>query len=372
MLERLKFRKKKRSIPGTLPGTLSIDETMTQPEVKIIDYNKDTISERALNDFNTFSEIGKIDSETVRWIDIQGLGDETLLRSLGEVFSIHPLVLEDTVNIPQRPKVDYFENYVFSVMRMFRLTENNHIISEQVSIIIGKNFVITFQEKLGDCFDPLRERLRNNKGIIRKMKADYLSYAVMDTIFDNYFPVLEIIGDDVEELEDMMTSNATEAELKMLHESKHNLLTFRKELWPSREMMGKLLREDTPLISSDVKLYLRDCYDHIIHIIDIVETYKELSTELMNIYLSSLSNRLNEVMKVLTIISTIFIPLSFIAGVYGMNFHFMPELEYKYSYFILLGIMFTIGLTMLFVFFKIGWLGSSKKRNTHKKEHKKK
>ncbi|TYC03010.1 MAG: magnesium/cobalt transporter CorA [Kosmotoga sp.] len=367
MIEGLKFRKKKRSVPGTTPGTLSIDKTMPQPKVRVIDYNKDYIHEKVLDEFEKLSEIGRIDENTVRWIDIQGLGDENLLRTLGDVFSIHPLVLEDIVNLPQRPKVDYFDSYVFSVMRMFRLSTNNQIISEQFSIIIGKNYVITFQEKLGDCLDPLRERLRNGKGIIRKMKADYLTYAVIDTIFDNYFPVLETIGDDVEELEDMMTSKATEAELKMLHESKHNLLAFRKELWPSREIMGKLLREDTPLISGDVKLYLRDCYDHIVHIIDIVETYKELTTELMNIYLSSLSNRLNEVMKVLTIISTIFIPLSFIAGVYGMNFQYMPELGYKYSYFILLGIMFAIGLTMLFVFFKIGWLGSKKKHKTRKK-----
>ncbi|MFO7882695.1 MAG: magnesium/cobalt transporter CorA [Kosmotogaceae bacterium] len=366
MLERMKFRKKKRSAPGTSPGTVSIDETMTQPVVYIFDYNKDTFSEKTLDDLKNITEIGNIDENTCRWIDLQGLGDEKFIRSLGNAFSIHPLVLEDIVNAPQRPKVDYYENFAFSVMRMFRLTKNNQIISEQISIITGKNFVITFQEKLGDCLDPVRERIRNNKGIIRKMKADYLSYAVMDTIFDNYFPVLEIIGDDVEELEDKITSRATEAELKMLHEAKHNLLAFRKELWPSREMIGKLLREETPFINDDVKLYLRDCYDHIVHVIDIVETYKELSTELMNIYLSSLSNSLNEVMKVLTIISTIFIPLSFIAGVYGMNFEFMPELEYKYAYFILLGIMITIGVTMLFVFFKIGWLDSKKKREKPK------
>ncbi|MEA2067463.1 MAG: magnesium/cobalt transporter CorA [Thermotogota bacterium] len=306
MLERIKFRKKKRSVPGTSPGTILVDETMTKPIVDFFDYNKDSFNEKTLDDLENITNIGEIDENTLRWINIQGLGDESLLRSLGKVFSIHPLVLEDIVNTPQRPKVDYYDNYVFSVMRMFRLTKNNHIISEQISIITGRNFVITFQEKLGDCLDPLRERIRNNKGIIRKMKADYLSYAVMDTIFDNYFPVLEKIGDDVEELEDKMTSGATETELKMLHEAKHNLLAFRKELWPSREMAGKLLREDTHLISSDVKLYLRDSYDHIVHIIDIVETYKELSTELMNIYLSSLSNKLNEVMKVLTIISTIF------------------------------------------------------------------
>ncbi len=362
MLEKMKLRKKKRSMPGALPGTLSIDKSMSQPVINVFDYNKELLNEKNVDDLENITWLGEIEGNITRWIDIQGFGNEKLLRSIGEIFSIHPLVLEDIVNVPQRPKIDYYEDYVFSIMRMFRLTNDNHIISEQFSVIIGKNYIITFQEKLGDCLDPLRERLRNSKGIIRKMNADYLAYAVMDTIFDNYFPVLELIGEDVEELEDRITSKATDEELKMLHKAKHNLLAFRKELWPSREMIGKLLREETSYIGPDVKIYLRDCYDHVVHIIDIVETYKELSTELMNIYLSSLSNKLNEVMKVLTIISTIFIPLSFIAGVYGMNFEFMPELGYRYSYFILLGIMLTIGVTMLFVFFKIGWLGSKMKR----------
>jgi len=269
--------------------------------------------------------------------------------------------MEDVVNIPQRVKVDFLENYVFLVLKMFYSQIQDGFVEEQVSIILGKNYVISFQEQIGDCLDSLRGRLDHSKGIIRKMSADYLCYAIADTIFDYYFSYLESLSGDIETLEERVTVLSEESELRKIHELKHNLISLKRELWPTRECLNQMVKEESVFICEKVKFYFRDCYDHILQTLEITESLKELTTELLNIFLSVQGNKLNEIMKVLTIISTIFIPLSFLVGLYGMNFVYIPELKFKFGYFILIAVMAIITLGMFLWFRNKGWIGQKNK-----------
>jgi magnesium transporter len=297
------------------------------------------------------------DTPTVTWINIDGLHEVGIIEKIGKHFSIHPLILEDILHTGQRPKMEDFEDYIFLVVKMFYYDEkDDEIKMEQVSLLLGSNFVISFQEREGDIFDPIRERIRNHKGRIRMMKADYLGYALLDTIVDNYFIILEKIGEDIENIEEELVTRPTPETLQTIHNLKRELIVLRKSIWPLREVVNSLERGESPLINEATGVYLRDVYDHTIQVIDTIETFRDMVSGMLDIYLSSISNKMNEVMKVLTIIATIFIPLTFVAGIYGMNFEFMPELKWHWGYFAALLVMVAVAVIMVFYFRRKRWL----------------
>jgi magnesium transporter len=345
------FRKKQAPPPGSSPGTLAIDKQAYKPNAYVINYNQFKFEEYNVEDVQLISKL-----KDITWLDIQGLGDETLLREIAELFSIHPLTIADIVNIPQRPKVEDYGEYIFFVSQMVVMNEDKEIDIEQVSVVIGKSFVLTFQEKPGDVFDTIRKRIRQNKSIIRKNGSDYLGYTIIDALIDGYYPVLEVIGEQLEDLEDEVVFNPTKKTVEKIYKSKRDLLNLRRSIWPMRGALNSLIRDESKLIKKNTKIFLRDVYDHVVQVIDVVEVYRELSGSFMDIYLSSLSNKTNDIMKTLTIISTIFIPLSFLAGIYGMNFEHMPELSYKWAYPIFWCIVISIILIMLTFFYRRGWL----------------
>ena len=299
----------------------------------------------------------------VTWINVDGLADIALIEAVGKLFNIHQLALEDVINVHQRPKVEEFDEHLFIVTRM--LSEPSAKETEQVSMFLGKGFVVAFQERPGDVFEPVRQRLRRGSGQIRKLEADYLAYALLDAVIDGYFPALELRGEEVEHLEGLVVSKPREKLIGLIHETKRDLLELRRAVWPQREMLSALMRQEGTFIEERTKVYLRDCYDHIIQLIDIIETYRKVCSGLVETYLSSLSNRMNEIMKVLTIMATVFIPLSFIAGLYGMNFDTkvspwnMPELGWRYGYPFALGLMLAVAGGLLWSFWRRGWIGGS-------------
>ncbi|MDY6840892.1 MAG: magnesium/cobalt transporter CorA, partial [Pseudomonadota bacterium] len=277
--------------------------------------------------------------------------------SLGKCLNLHPLTLEDIVNTDHRPKIEEFPEYIYMVLKMISYNEAaNRVEIEHVSLVLGETYVVSFQEKDGDVFDTVRERLRTTKGRIRSMKADYLAYALMDAVVDNYFLAVERIGDRIEDLDDQILANPKPDDMQQLHRLKRDILSLRKAVWPLREEIGALDKSESPLIRPETKVFLRDLYDHAIQIIDMVETFRDILGTVHDTFLSSMNNRMNEVMKILTIIATTFIPLTFIVGVYGMNFEYMPELKWKWGYFLVLGVMLVIGLGMIGYFQKKKWL----------------
>ncbi len=347
--------------PGSAPGTLSIEADASPPVIFLIDYNSNNASRIKINDPEDCEPY--LDTASISWIDVQGLGSENVLRRLGRVFDLHPLVLEDVVNVPQRPKVDDYEDQLLFIARMVTPKDSGRgFVAEQVSLILGKHYLLTVQEEPDyDCFGPVRERIRSAKGVIRHHNADYLAYSLIDAIIDGFFPVLEDYGEALEELEDEVVANPSRQSLEKIHRIKRELLALRRAIWPQRDAINSLIRDSNHLISDEVRVYLRDCYDHTVQVIDMVETYREVASSLMDVYVSSVGNRMNEVMKLLTIISTIFIPLTFIAGVYGMNFDphsspwNMPELEWYWGYPACLGVMATIAGALIFYFKRKGW-----------------
>jgi magnesium transporter len=349
--------KKRSEKAGLPPGTLvHIGEKKTEKaKITIIDYDEKQFEEKEakiVEECFPFKE-----KPTVTWVNIDGLHDIEVMEKIGRHFDLHPLVLEDILNTEQRPKIEDFDDYIFVVLKMLYFDESqDEIRAEQVSIILGSNFVLSFQERVGDIFNPLRERIRNAKGRIRKMGADYLAYALMDAIVDNYFTVLEKLGEKIEDIEEKLVSNPTPETLQTIHNLKREMIFLRKSVWPLREVVSSLERGESSLIKESTKIFLRDVYDHTIQVIDTVETFRDLLSGMLDIYLSSISNRMNQIMKVLTIIATIFIPLTFIVGIYGMNFEYMPELGWRWGYFIVLGIMAIIGVWMLIYFRKKRWL----------------
>jgi magnesium transporter len=275
-----------------------------------------------------------------------------IIEKLGQHFVLHPLLLEDVLNTEQRPKVEEFEDHLFIVLKMIHLgKENLELKGEQVSLIVGHNYVISLQERVGDVFDAVRNRIRKGKGRIRKNGADYLAYALVDSIVDSNFIVLEELGDKIESLQNDLIAEPEPEDLQAILRLKRDMLAFRKATWPLREILGALLREGSSLIGKDILVYLRDVYDHVIQVVDTVETYREMLSAMLDIYLSSVGNKMNEIMKVLTIIATIFIPMTFLAGVYGMNFKYMPELSWKFAYPLFWVIVLTI-LGAMFIWFK--------------------
>jgi magnesium transporter len=332
------------------------EKTVGTPLITAFCYNETTCTEHApgtAQDCFSLRTPGMI-----TWINIEGLNDTGLIEQIGTHFKLHPLVLEDILNTDQRPKVDDMDDYLYIVMKMLDYNETEgEIVSEQVSIILGPDYLISFQEGLqGDLFDPLRERIRSGKGRIRKMGPDYLAYALIDGTVDNYFVITEKISERIEQLEEAVLSEADNETIHAIHHLKLSMLTLKKYIWPMREIISCLAKGESELIREATIIYLRDVYDHIIHAIDTVETTRDMLAGMLDIYLSSLSNRLNQVMKVLTIIATIFIPLTFIAGVYGMNFKNMPELDWQWGYPMAWGIMVTVAGIMMLYFKRKKWL----------------
>ncbi|CAG0953144.1 partial Cobalt/magnesium transport protein CorA, partial [Anaerolineae bacterium] len=274
------------------------------------------------------------------------------------VFSLHPLALEDVVHVHQRPKVEEYEAGFYLVMRMPRFEGAVNVELEQLSLFFGPGYVVTFQEREGDCLEPVRERLRGSRGRVRQLGADYLAYTLLDAVIDAYFPILEVVGERLELLEDRVLLHPDRAVVEDIHHVKRELIAIRRAIWPLRDAVNRLEREEHPLIDRETQVYLRDCYDHCVQLVELVETYREVATGLLDVYLSSVSNRMNEVMKVLTIIATIFIPLGFVASVYGMNFdtsrspYNMPELEWRYGYPYVLGLMAAMVIGLL-VYFRV-------------------
>ena len=348
---------KKSKKVGLSPGSLVFvgKKKIEKTTIEIIDYDQTNIREEKATEIEecfAFKE-----TSTVTWLNINGLHDTELIDKLGKHYDIHPLIIEDVLNTHQRPKIEILENYIFIVLKMLFYDEKKSKIEhEQISIILGATYVISLQEREGDVFDPLRERIRKANGRIRTMGTDYLAYALIDTIIDNYFLVLEKLGDNIEIYEKELMSEPKSDILREVYQLKKEILFLRKSLWPLREVVSELERSESPIIKKKTKVFLRDIYDHTIQVIDTIETYRDMVSGLLDLYLSSVSNRTNQVMKVLTIIATIFIPLTFIAGVYGMNFEFMPELKWAWAYFAVLVLMFAVAIGMLFYFRKNKWL----------------
>jgi len=341
---------------GARPGTLVIPKEAPVPRIRMIDYVGTTVNESDVTDPETLRDAFNEDSVT--WIDIQGFGDKSLFHRVGEMFQLHPLLLEDIVNVPQRPKSEAYGEQLLIIVRMVRVDERDDIETEQVSVVLGKTYVLTFQEQYGDVLDPVRKRIRDGKGPISRQGADYLAYALVDTIIDAYYPALEEIGDRLETLEDEVLANPTPELLSRLNGMKNRLMNLRRGIWPQREAINGLLRDRYPQITEEVRLHLRDTYDHCVQTSEVTEMYREMVTGMMSIYLSSVANRTNDVMRVLTVVATIFIPLTFLAGIYGMNFENMPELKVWWAYPIIWLTMFGVAAGMLAFFWKKGWIGS--------------
>lgn len=345
--------------PGAAPGTLAPSPTAVPPRVHAILYDAESIQEI---DINPASEcIYLPPGQSVIWIDVQGLADTELIKHLGAAFKLHPLLVADVINVGQRPKVDEYGDVLFVVVRMVTHDDNGSCRWEQVSIVIGPRFVLSFQETYGDCLNPVRDRIRAGKKPVRVSGSDYLGCIVIDGIVDGYFPILERLGDRLEEIESRIIRDADQSALGDVYRIKRDIMEFRHSAWPLRDALNHMLRDFPEHISDPVRPYLRDTTDHVMQVVDVIENYRELAGSFVDVYLSMVSNRTNEVMRLLAVISTIFIPLTFLAGVYGMNFDTrepanMPELAWRYGYLIFWIICFAVGGGLMLVFWRLGWL----------------
>ena len=349
------FRRGKKA--GLPPGTPVFVGERKQDVVRIsiMNYSREHIDEIHSASLDDCARVK--DSSNIAWINVNGIHDVNTIQTLANLFGLHPLTTEDISNTSQRPKVEEFDNYIFFALKMLVYDEEtNSIGNENISVILGENHVISFQERDDDVLDPVRDRIRSRKGMIRSEGADYLAYTIMDGVVDEYFVALEKLGDHIEQIDDEILTAPNATHMKELHRLKREIVFLRKAVWPLREEISAIEKSGSRLIDDSIKPFLRDLYDHTIQIIDIVETYRDIIGGMHDTFLSSISNRMNEVMKVLTIIGTIFIPLTFIAGIYGMNFENMPELKWAWGYFGLLGFMAALGLTMLGIFKKRKWL----------------
>ncbi len=339
------------------PGSLVyVGERTDEPvKISIMDYNADRLDEfpnATVEDIQNCMA-----NESVTWINISGIHDLAIVEKIGKLFDLHPLLMEDIVNTNHRSKIDDYENYLFMVLKMvFQEPEEASLLFEHVCLVIGPDYLISFQEREGDVFGPVRERLKKAKGRIRKSGVDYLAYALIDMIVDHYYVVLEQMGEDLEVIQEEALASPTTKTLNAIHDARHQVVFLRKTIWPMREMIASLLRGTSDLFHDDVMVYLQDVYDHVIQVIDTVETYRDLLSSTLDTYMSSVSNKMNEIMKVLTVMATLFIPLTFLAGVYGMNFKYMPELEWQYAYPVFWGLVVTVFLIMVLWFRNKKWL----------------
>ncbi|WP_298556387.1 magnesium/cobalt transporter CorA [uncultured Algibacter sp.] len=355
MLRKRVYRSKK--ILGKIPGSIIYtgDRSKEKLFIDTFDYGKDFCTEKELQSVQESFEYK--DTDSVTWINLNGLNHVDQIEALGKHYALHPLVLEDVVNIAQRPKIDEYDDYIFVSLKMLYYDDEQQIVSEQVSFVLGKNYVLSFQEAEGDVFDQVRNRLRQSKGRVRNMKSDYLLYVLIDAIVDHYFSVIEILGDKIEDFETAIFSGAVDDDISQkIQNLKREILRVRRAIFPLREVINRIEKNESPLIQKKTITYYKDIYDHLIQVSENIDIYREMIWSLMDMYMTTISNKMNEVMKVLTIMASIFIPLTFIAGIYGMNFEYIPELQYKYSYFILWGVMIIMFLGMLYYFRKKKWL----------------
>jgi len=349
--------KKSSKKAGLSPGSLVHigDKKIETIRISLMNYDPANLLEKQLPAIE--ASFPYRDTPPVTWINVDGLHEIDVIEKIGVHFGIHPLVLEDILHTGQRTKAEEFENYIYIVIKMLVFDETvDHITAEQVSLILGPHFLISFQEKEGDVFDFVRERIRKARGRIRKSGCDYLAYALMDAVVDHYFVILEKLGDKIELLEEQLLEEPTPRILEDIHHLKREMIFFRKQVWPLREVINSLIKDPSELIQETTHIFLRDVYDHTIQVIDTIESFRDLLSGLSDLYLSTVSNRMNEVMKFLTIIATIFIPLTFVAGIYGMNFEFMPELKWPWAYPALWLLLIMISASMLFWLRRKNWL----------------
>ncbi len=342
---------------GLSPGTLiHIGEKKTaQVKITLMDYDESHLEEKVIQRVEECFPFNNTSSAT--WLQINGLHQVEVIKTLGERFGIHPLVLEDILNTEQRPKMEDFEQYIFVVLKMVDFVEGKiEITADQLSIVFGSNFLISFHERENGVFQSVKERIRSGKGRLRTRGVDYLAFALLDSVVDHYFVILETLQQRIEELEDRLIADSDSSSIQEIHELRRLVILLRKSVWPLRELIAGLQRLETPLVTDFTDVYLRDLYDHVVQVIDTVETYRELLSSMVEIYLTGISNRMNAIMKVLTMIATIFIPLTFIAGIYGMNFEYMPELEWRWGYPAVGLVMLLIGAAMLVYFKRKKWL----------------
>ena len=351
----MKLVQKRSKKTGLPPGTLvHIGEKKTD-KVTIAAFNYTGASCNERRDLS-FDDLALPTDGSISWVDVGGVHNMDILESFGKLFQLHPLLLEDIANTDQRPKLDDYDTYLFLVMKMLSVTDRQDIVVEQVSLVLGRNFVLSFQENGTDVFTPVRDRLRGGKGRLRQFGADYLLYALVDSIVDQYFTVVEVLGEKIEALQDLVVSDPKPDTLHQIHALKRQLLFLRRSVWPLREATNSLSRSECPLLQESTKIFFRDVYDHVVQIVDTIETLREMVSASLDIYLSSISYRLNAVMKVLTIITTIFMPLTFIVGIYGMNFEHMPELKWEWGYPLVLSVMAAIAIAMLGFFIRKKWI----------------
>ncbi len=354
MLKLLRRASRKAGVaPGTLvhTGERRVDKT----RITVIDYDRDGVRETEAETVEACAPYR--DAPTVTWINVSGLHDVSVVEDLGECFRIHHLVLEDILNTYQRPKIEEYDDQVFIVLKMlYRDAESGEIMGEQLSLVVGENYVISFQERPQDVFDGVRERLRTSRRRIRERGADYLAYALLDAVVDSYFLVLEALGEQIEALEDDLLREPTAETLSAVYGLKRELIFLRRSVWPLREVISLLVRGERSLFSDETIVYLRDVYDHTIQVVDTIESCRDLVAGMHDTYLSNISNRMNEVMKVLTIFASIFIPLTFLAGIYGMNFEYMPELAWRWAYPTVWVVMLCGALGMIVYFRRKRWL----------------
>lgn len=349
----------RRTAPGASPGTVTIDPAAVRSEVQLIAYGPERLEERTIQRIDAIDKY--LNHWPITWVNVDGLGDADVIRKLGEMFGIHRLALEDVVNVHQRCKVEHYEDHLFIVARMPQ--RPGRFETEQISLFLGKQFVLTFQERPGDCLAPVRGRIRQPRSRMRQAGPDYLAYACLDAIIDSYFPVMEQLAEQLDQLEDEVLRGAARDVIPRLHMAKGELLFARRAIWQKRDLMNELLRDTNGVIGPETVIYLRDCYDHTLQIMELIENYRELSSDLLQIDLALVNNRMNDIMRVLTVAATIFMPLTFIAGVYGMNFDpdvsrwNMPELQWPYGYPATLGVMAAVAAAMVYFFRRKGWLG---------------
>lgn len=355
-MEHIDFSGTRENI-GAQPGSLIHvgKERSESVSISVIDYSEASYEKQEDVSLDQLTQYR--DTDSVSWLNVEGIHDPDVIREIGKAFQIHPLIQEDIMNTHQRPKVEETEEGVFVVMKMiYEHPVDKDVVGEQISLILAPGYVISFQETPGDVFDPVRNRIEQAKGQLRTRGAGYLTYALIDTIVDQYFFILEAFSEEITQIEEQLFANPNQELLESIHNLKRDLIYFRKSVWPLREIIGHLQRDDIPLMKDDVQPYLRDVYDHTVQVIDTLESVRETLSSQMDLYLSSVSNRMNEVMKVLTIIATIFIPLTFIAGIYGMNFEVMPELKWTYGYPAVLLFMAIMSGGMLEYFRRKDWI----------------
>ena len=352
-----KRKHKSKQLIGQIPGSaIYTGEKSTEKLfIETFDYNAEHCTDSILSSVEETFNFKLTDSVT--WININGLNHVSEIEKLGNHYELHPLVIGDIVNISQRPKIDEYENYLFLVLKMLYHDAEENLVSEQVSFVLGKNYVLTFQEAEGDVFDAIRDRIRQNKGRVRTMQADYLLYVLIDAIVDHYFSVIEVLGDKIEDFETTIFSGNIDDDISQnIQNLKREILRLRRAIFPLREVINRIEKNDNKLIQKNTITFYRDVYDHLIQVSENIDIYREMTWSLMDMYMTTISNKMNEVMKVLTIMASIFIPLTFIAGIYGMNFEYMPELKYKYGYFVVWGVMIALFISMLFYFKRKKWL----------------